>query len=137
MDKLFLVSPISPFHPIVFLFQPPGTQLIAAPQYLQQASQGQQVAMAAAASNQGQPTQQQQQQAAVLAQHHKRAAIADPKTGIPMAAYPLAAFSYPSPSPLPTMPFPQPYLTAVPMACKYQRLPRRMCLESFLIGVQL
>ena len=35
-----------------------------------------------------------------------------------MAAYPLTAFSYPSPSPLPIQ-FQQPYLTAVPMACKY------------------
>jgi hypothetical protein len=56
--------------------------------------------------------QQQQQQ-----QHQKRSAIADPKTGIPMAAYPVTAFSYPSPSPLPIQ-FQQQYLTAVPMACK-------------------
>jgi len=90
--------------------KPPGTQLIAAPQFLQQTSQQQHQAAAAAAA--GQPTQQ---QAAVLAQHHKRTAIADPKTGIPMAAYPVAAFSYPSPSPLQTMQFPPPYITAVPM----------------------
>jgi hypothetical protein len=70
--------------------KPPGTQLIAAPQYVQQ------------------------QQTAVAAQHQKRSAIADPKTGIPMAAYPLTAFSYPSPSTLP-MQFQQPYLTAMPM----------------------
>jgi hypothetical protein len=74
--------------------KPHGAQIIAAQQYVQQ--------------------QQQQQQAAVAAQHQKRSAVADPKTGIPMAAYPLT-FSYPSPSPLP-MQFQQPYLTAVPMA---------------------
>lgn len=34
-----------------------------------------------------------------------------------MAAYPVTAFSYPSPSPLPIQ-FQQPYVTAVPMACK-------------------
>jgi hypothetical protein len=72
--------------------KPPGAQLIAAPQYLQQ---------------------QQQQQTAVAAQHQKRSAVADPKTGIPMAAYPMTAFSYPSPLPVQ---FQQPYLTAVPMA---------------------
>ncbi|CAF1375034.1 unnamed protein product [Rotaria sp. Silwood1] len=71
--------------------KPPGTQIITAPQYVQQ------------------------QQTAVPTQHQKRSAIADPKTGIPMAAYPVTAFSYPSPSPL-QMPFQQPYLTAVPMA---------------------
>jgi hypothetical protein len=74
--------------------KPPGAQLIAAPQYLQQ-------------------QQQQQQQTAVAAQHQKRSAVADPKTGIPMAAYPMTAFSYPSPLPVQ---FQQPYLTAVPMA---------------------
>ncbi|CAF4861021.1 unnamed protein product, partial [Rotaria sp. Silwood2] len=42
------------------------------------------------------------QQAALVVQHQhqqqqKRSAVADPKTGIPMAAYPLTAFSYPSP----------------------------------------
>ncbi len=73
--------------------QPPGTQIIAGPQYVQQ------------------------QQTGVAAQHQKRSAVADPKTGIPMAAYPLTAFSYPSPSPLPIQ-FQQPYLTAVPMTCK-------------------
>jgi len=63
---------------------------------------------------------QQQQHAAAVAQHQqqqKRSAIADPKTGIPMAAYPLTAFSYPSPSQLPIQ-FQQQYLTAVPMTCK-------------------
>lgn len=115
--KLFLWSFISHLHSLLFfLFQPPGTQLIAAPQFLQQTSQQQHQAAAAAAAA-GQPTQQ---QAAVLAQHHKRTAIADPKTGIPMAAYPVAAFSYPSPSQLPTMQFPPPYITAVPMTCKYE-----------------
>ncbi len=79
----------------IFLFQPPGAQFISAPQYIQQ-------------------QQQQQQQ---TAQHQKRSAVADPKTGIPMAAYPVTAFSYPSPSPLPIQ-FQQQYLTAVPMACK-------------------
>jgi hypothetical protein len=54
------------------------------------------------------------------ANHQKRAAIADPKTGIPMAAYPMTTFSYPSASPLPIQ-FQQPYLTAVPMACKFAR----------------
>jgi hypothetical protein len=84
------------------LFQPHGAQLIPAHQFVQQQSQQQQAAVAA---------QQQQQQ------QQKRSAVADPKTGIPMAAYPLTAFSYPSPSPLPIQ-FQQPYLTAVPMACK-------------------
>ncbi|CAF1406677.1 unnamed protein product [Rotaria sp. Silwood1] len=92
-----------------YLQLPPGTQLIAAPpHYVQQQSQQQQ-------------QQQQQQQAALVVQHQhqhqhqqKRSAIADPKTGIPMAAYPLTAFSYPSPSPLPIQ-FQQQYLTAVPM----------------------
>jgi hypothetical protein len=67
-----------------------------------------------------QQSQQQQQHAAAVAQHQqqqKRSAIADPKTGIPMAAYPLTAFSYPSPSQLPIQ-FQQQYLTAVPMTCK-------------------
>ncbi|CAF1381454.1 unnamed protein product [Adineta steineri] len=72
--------------------KPPGAQLIAAPQYMQQ-----------------------QQQSAIAAQHQKRSAVADPKTGIPMAAYPMTAFSYQSPSPLPIQ-FQQQYLTAVPMA---------------------
>ncbi|CAM2719772.1 unnamed protein product [Rotaria socialis] len=71
--------------------KPHGAQIIAAPQYIQQ-----------------------QQQTAVNTQHQKRSAVADPKTGIPMAAYPVTAFSYPSASPLP-MQFQQPYLTAVPM----------------------
>ncbi|CAF1240533.1 unnamed protein product [Rotaria magnacalcarata] len=71
--------------------KPHGTQIIAAPQYIQQ-----------------------QQQTAVNTQHQKRSAVADPKTGIPMAAYPVTTFSYPSASPLP-MQFQQPYLTAVPM----------------------
>lgn len=75
----------------IFLFQPPGAQILAAPQYIQQ------------------------QQA--TGQHQKRSAVADPKTGIPMATYPVTAFSYPSPSPLPIQ-FQQPYLTAVPMTCK-------------------
>jgi hypothetical protein len=74
--------------------KPPGAQFISAPQYIQQ---------------------QQQQQQQQTAQHQKRSAVADPKTGIPMAAYPVTAFSYPSPSPLPIQ-FQQPYLTAVPMA---------------------
>lgn len=78
---------------LLLFFQPPGAQLIAAPQYVQS------------------------QQTAVAAQHQKRSAVADPKTGIPMAAYPVTAFSYPSPSPLPIQ-FQQPYLTAVPMTCK-------------------
>ena len=78
--------------------------MIAAPQYVTQQSQ-QQAAVVA-------QQQQQQQQ-----QHQKRSAVADPKTGIPMAAYPVTAFSYPSPSPLPIQ-FQQPYLTAVPMTCK-------------------
>ncbi|CAF3525566.1 unnamed protein product [Rotaria sp. Silwood1] len=94
--------------------KPPGTQLIAAPpHYVQQQSQQQQ-------------QQQQQQQAALVVQHQhqhqhqqKRSAIADPKTGIPMAAYPLTAFSYPSPSPLPIQ-FQQQYLTAVPMTSQPQ-----------------
>jgi hypothetical protein len=73
-----------------YLQLPPGAQIISASQYVQQ------------------------QQSAVAAQHQKRSAVADPKTGIPMAAYPLTAFSYPSPSPLPIQ-FQQPYLTAVPM----------------------
>ncbi|CAF2601090.1 unnamed protein product [Rotaria sp. Silwood2] len=87
--------------------KPPGTQLFAAsPHFVQQQSQQQQ-------------QQQQQQQAALVVQHQhqqqqKRSAVADPKTGIPMAAYPLTAFSYPSPSPLPIQ-FQQQYLTAVPM----------------------
>ncbi|CAF0995851.1 unnamed protein product [Adineta ricciae] len=75
-----------------YLKLPPGAQLIAAPQYVQHP-----------------------QQTTVPAQHQKRPAVADPKTGIPMAAYPVTAFSYPSPSPLPIQ-FQQPYLTAVPMA---------------------
>ncbi|CAF1022279.1 unnamed protein product [Rotaria sordida] len=70
--------------------KPPGTQIISAQQYVQQ------------------------QQTNVPTQHQKRSAVADPKTGIPMAAYPVTAFSYPSPSPL-QIPFQQPYLTAVPM----------------------
>ena len=74
----------------ICLFQPPGAQILAAPQYIQQ-----------------QPT----------AQHQKRSAVADPKTGIPIATYPVTAFSYPSPSPIPIQ-FQQPYLTAVPMTCK-------------------
>ncbi|CAF3210321.1 unnamed protein product [Rotaria socialis] len=74
-----------------YLQLPHGAQIIAAPQYIQQ-----------------------QQQTAVNTQHQKRSAVADPKTGIPMAAYPVTAFSYPSASPLP-MQFQQPYLTAVPM----------------------
>jgi hypothetical protein len=80
-----------------------GAQLISASQFVQQQSQQQQAAVAA---HHHQQQQQQQQQ--------KRSAVADPKTGIPMAAYPLTAFSYPSPSPLPIQ-FQQPYLTAVPM----------------------
>ncbi|UJR15418.1 hypothetical protein I4U23_002364 [Adineta vaga] len=79
---------------------PPGTQFITASQYLQQ-------------------QQQQQQQTNLSAQHQKRPAVADPKTGIPMAAYPMTAFSYPSPTPLPIQ-FQQPYLTAVPMASQNQ-----------------
>ncbi|CAF3527589.1 unnamed protein product [Rotaria sordida] len=77
--------------------KPPGTQLIAAPPHFVQ--------------------QQSQQQQSLVVQHQqqqKRSAVADPKTGIPMAAYPLTAFSYPSPSPLPIQ-FQQQYLTAVPM----------------------
>lgn len=81
------------------LFQPHGAQLIAAPQFVPQQSQ----------QPNGVVVQQQQQQ--------KRSAVADPKTGIPMAAYPVTAFSYPSPSPIPIQ-FQQQYLTAVPMACK-------------------
>ncbi|CAF1040952.1 unnamed protein product [Rotaria sordida] len=73
-----------------YLQLPPGTQIISAQQYVQQ------------------------QQTNVPTQHQKRSAVADPKTGIPMAAYPVTAFSYPSPSPL-QIPFQQPYLTAVPM----------------------
>ena len=46
-----------------------------------------------------------------------------------MAAYPMAAFSYPSPSALP-MQFQQPYLTAVPMACKFVVV-GRACEESW------
>jgi len=78
-----------------YLHLPHGAQFIASPQFVHQ--------------------QCQQQQAAVAAQQQKRSAVADPKTGIPMAAYPVTAFSYPSPGPLP-MQFQQPYLTAVPMA---------------------
>ncbi|CAF5191956.1 unnamed protein product, partial [Rotaria magnacalcarata] len=80
--------------------------------------------------------QQQQQQQAALAvvqhQHQKRSAIADPKTGIPMAAYPLTAFSYPSPSPLPIQ-FQQPYLTAVPMT--YMPSPDIAAAQGALVSV--
>ncbi|CAF0779889.1 unnamed protein product [Rotaria sordida] len=82
--------------------KPPGTQLIAAPPHFVQ--------------------QQSQQQQSLVVQHQqqqKRSAVADPKTGIPMAAYPLTAFSYPSPSPLPIQ-FQQQYLTAVPMTSQPQ-----------------
>ncbi|CAF0867750.1 unnamed protein product, partial [Didymodactylos carnosus] len=62
--------------------KPPGTQLLAAPQYISQ---------------------------------QKRSAVADPKTGVPMA-YPVTTFSYPSGTAggIP-LHFQQPYLTAVPM----------------------
>ncbi|CAF0779906.1 unnamed protein product [Rotaria sordida] len=85
-----------------YLQLPPGTQLIAAPPHFVQ--------------------QQSQQQQSLVVQHQqqqKRSAVADPKTGIPMAAYPLTAFSYPSPSPLPIQ-FQQQYLTAVPMTSQPQ-----------------
>jgi hypothetical protein len=91
---VFRSSNISGNMRFFLLLQPPGAQLMAAPQYLQS-----------------------QQQIAAVAQHQKRPAIADPKTDIPMSAYPVAAFSYPSASSMP-MQFQQPYLTAVPMTCE-------------------
>ena len=75
-------------------FQPPVAQIIPATQYVQQ-----------------------QQQAAVVPQHQKRSAVADPKTGVPMATYPVTAYAYPSPAPLPIQ-LQQPYVTAVPLPCK-------------------
>jgi len=81
--------------------KPPGTQILTTathPQYLHPGA------------NTTSSTAQQQQQ-----QHQqKRPAVADPKTGIPVAAYPVPTFSYPSTSSLPIQ-FQSPYLTAVPM----------------------
>jgi len=84
-----------------YLQLPPGTQILTTathPQYLHPGA------------NTTSSTAQQQQQ-----QHQqKRPAVADPKTGIPVAAYPVPTFSYPSTSSLPIQ-FQSPYLTAVPM----------------------
>ncbi|CAF1685186.1 unnamed protein product, partial [Adineta ricciae] len=103
---------------------PLGAQLIAGPHFVQQQQQQQSHHQQSQAAVVAQQQQQQQQQ--------KRSAIADPKTGIPMAAYPVTAFSYPSPSPLPIQ-FQQPYLTAVPMA--YIPSPEIVAAQGALVSV--
>lgn len=84
-------------RPFFFVFQQPGQQILTAAQCVQATNGGPSIS--------GAPQQ-------------KRSAIADPTTGIPMAAYPVTTFPYASPSPL-QIPFQGQYFTAVPMTCKF------------------